>query len=301
VVSIGGITAGGTGKTPMALLVGSYLKRKGREVAFLSRGYRRQSKETVIVEPRSNVVWKDVGDEPALLHANMPESWLGIGSDRCATIRKMLPRLSEKAVFVLDDGFQHRRVRRTRDILCVPANVFDDLLLPAGTLREPLKGMKRANCICIMAGELEEHDLEETRHKVIELNNRATIVVLQQRARGWVRLATGATSDKLPLLRPLLMCGIARPERFTDLVRSLAVRPAKEVTFRDHHAFTARQIQALCRGQYDGILTTEKDAQRLLTLNLVNCPDIWYLKMDLRFSDSASERDFFSFLNNLIL
>jgi tetraacyldisaccharide 4'-kinase len=300
VISIGGLTAGGSGKTPMALLVGRLLKGKGRDVVFLSRGYHRQSNKTIVCEPRSKALWTDVGDEPALLHANIPDSWLGIGSNRLETIGRILPRLPEKAVFVLDDGFQHRRVKRDADVLCLSVDVFDDFMLPAGMLREPLKAMNRAHCICIVGSESEAHAIEPTKAKIRALNNHATVAALYQQAQGWVRLSDGHRDRQLPGRHPLLLSGIARPQRFTSLVRSMGITPEKEVIFDDHHAFAARQIQELCKDPYDCILTTEKDAHRLLTLNLVNCPDIWYLKMDLQFFDQDSERAFYSFMNDLI-
>jgi tetraacyldisaccharide 4'-kinase len=294
VISIGGINAGGTGKTPMALLVGTFLKNNGINVIFLSRGFRRKTRKTVICEPQALADWENVGDEPALLHANIPGSWLGIGASRLKTIRKMLPALSKRSAFVMDDGFQHRRVRRNVDILCVPPDVLDDHVMPAGTLREPLNALRRAHCICIIGARDQAALCEKTREKIDTRYKPSLVVVLHQVFAGWVHLKTGRVRKELPVKSPLLVCGIARPERFADLVRSMGVHPAKEVLREDHHEFTAREIQRLYRGTFDGILTTEKDAHRLLTLNLVNCPDIWYLKIDLHFSDQTLKNVFFS-------
>jgi tetraacyldisaccharide 4'-kinase len=300
VISVGGIHAGGTGKTPMALLVGAYFEKTGKNVVFLSRGYHRKSRKTVICKPNSTVGWEDVGDEPALLHANLPGSWLGIGARRLETIRNMRTMLSDNSVFVLDDAFQHRQLRRSIDIVCLPADPFDDRLLPAGTLREPLQGLKRAHCICIIGSKEQAVLLDKTKQKIDALCKLSTNVVLYQVPAGWVHCASGTKVRELPFKKPLLLCGIARPERFIGLVKSLAVIPAKEAVFQDHHEFSLSQIQGLCTGAFDGILTTEKDAHRLHTLNLVNCPDIWYLKIDLQFSDTGSEKTFYSYLNGLI-
>jgi tetraacyldisaccharide 4'-kinase len=301
-ISIGGINAGGVGKTPLALLVGTFLKNNGYEVVFLSRGFRRKSVSTVICKPLSITTWETVGDEPALLQANMPKAWLGIGADRLKTIRLMSPLLSRKAVFVLDDGFQHRRVRRDMDIVCVPAHVFDDHMLPAGTLREPLIGMKRAHCICVIGSPEENISLAKTKEMINDRFKNRVAAVLHQVPAGWVHAGSGTVQAKLPLKRPLLLCGIARPERFTRLVRSLEVVPVNEVLREDHHEFTAAEIENLCRdtNSCDGILTTEKDACRLKTLNLVNCPDIWYLKIGLQFPDPDSKSVFLSRLSGSI-
>jgi tetraacyldisaccharide 4'-kinase len=300
VISIGGINAGGTGKTPMALLVGTFLKNNGMDVVFLSRGFRRKTGKTIICRPQDLAEWKNVGDEPALLHANLPYSWLGIGAGRLKTIKKMLPVLPQKTIFVMDDGFQHRRVRRNVDILCVPPDVLDDHMLPAGTLREPLKALKRAHCICVIGSKEQAFLCEKTREKIDMRYKPPLVAVLHQDFAGWVHLKTGRVLMELPMKSPLLLCGIARPERFLNLVRSMGVHPAGEAQYEDHHEFTPQELQQRCRGPYDGILTTEKDARRLLTLNLVNCPDIWYLKIDLHFSDQSLKNVFFSRLSGLM-
>jgi tetraacyldisaccharide 4'-kinase len=300
VISVGGIHAGGTGKTPMALLIGACFEKTGKEVVFLSRGYHRKNGKTVICKPHSIAGWEDVGDEPALLHANLPGSWLGIGARRLESINKMGPMLPDNSIFVLDDAFQHRQLRRSIDIVCLPADPFDDRLLPAGTLREPMQSLKRAHFICIIGSKEQEVQLDETKQKIDALCKLSTNVVLYQVPAGWVHCASGAKVRELPLKKPLLLCGIARPDRFIGLVKSQSVVPAKEAVFQDHHEFSLSQIQDLCTGAFDGILTTEKDAHRLHTLNLVNCPDIWYLKIDLQFSDTGSEKTFYSHLNGLI-
>jgi tetraacyldisaccharide-1-P 4'-kinase len=178
--------------------------------------------------------------------------------------------------------------------------VFEDRLVPSGTLREPVNAMKRAQCIFVIGSADENNKLSEIKNMIVARYNPSFVAVLHQKASGWVHAATGAVHRELPLKRPLLLCGIARPERFTGLVKSLAVIPAKEVYCRDHHEFTEKEINRLCRGEFDGILTTEKDSYRLHTLNLVNCPDIWYLKIDLHFIEQNSKSVFFSHLSAVI-
>jgi tetraacyldisaccharide 4'-kinase len=300
VVSIGGINAGGTGKTPMALLVGKILEKRGLPVVFLSRGYHRKSGATVVIGPHEIAKWEECGDEPVLLHENLPGSWLGVGADRLKTIRRMRQLIPEKSVFVLDDGFQHRRLRRNLDIVCIPADICSDLLLPAGTLREPFSGVRRAGCVCIVAGREQAGDCEIIRKKIDCCGTKRPSFILFQEFAGWVNMRTGSVVKKLPVNHALLLCGIARPGRFITMVKSLGISPAKEAVFHDHHEFTGPEIKGLDPASYDGILTTEKDAQRLHTLNLVNCPDIWYLKIDLQFSDQGSERVFNTLLSGLI-
>ena len=113
VISIGGIRAGGTGKTPVAALIGGYLAARGRTVAFLSRGYGRNGRDSLIVKPGETSSWTLTGDEPRLLHDRLPRSWLGIGADRGRVAALLSFELPADSVFVLDDGFQHRSLNGT--------------------------------------------------------------------------------------------------------------------------------------------------------------------------------------------
>jgi len=96
VISIGGIRAGGTGKTPVAAMIGEYLLSRGIGVAFLSRGYRRKNSSRRIVVPDESAPWSAIGDEPALLHNRFPRSWLGIGANRCKTANLLSPLLPRR-------------------------------------------------------------------------------------------------------------------------------------------------------------------------------------------------------------
>jgi tetraacyldisaccharide 4'-kinase len=300
VVSVGGVHAGGTGKTPMTLLVGKYLEKQGRGVAFLSRGYRRKTKKIVVSRPGEAAAWDRVGDEPALLHASMPQSWLGIGAKRIKTARALLPLVLDKTVFILDDGFKHRSIRRDIDIVCLPPDPFDDCILPAGTLREPLHNIKRGHIICVIGSRDQEAILASTRKRLAASFKNKTIVTLFQVPRGWTNMATGTTSETLHLKKPTLLCAIARPERFVAMAERAGVSTEKRIIMGDHHEFTKDEINGACLAPCDGIITTEKDSFRLRTLKLVSCPDIWYLNIGIVFSDQDSEKSFFSRLNGCL-
>ncbi|MGB7568575.1 MAG: tetraacyldisaccharide 4'-kinase [Chitinivibrionales bacterium] len=300
-ISIGGIHAGGIGKTPMALLVGRYLHAQGREVAFLSRGYKRKYPKPVISVPFSNDSWETVGDEPALLHTALPESWLGVGASRCRSARLLSPRLGAKAIFILDDAFQHRRIQRDLDIVCLPADPFNDALLPAGTLREPLSGLTRARSICLIGAKNDASLLAASQEKLKARFRRVPVFVLYQEPICWVHLDSGACSQNLPLKRPVVLCGIARPERFIFLIKKMGISTVAESIFIDHHPFTVNDIDSIVRRtNTTGIITTEKDAFRLRSLKLVNHAEIWYLKIDLQFSDRESRKLFYAIIDTII-
>jgi tetraacyldisaccharide 4'-kinase len=300
VVSVGGVHAGGTGKTPMALLVARYFHAKGHHVAFLSRGHGRRGSRVVVSNPYTADSWENVGDEPALLHASLPESWLGISKKRIKAARILSTATPENTIFILDDGFQHRCLNRRVDIVCLPLDAFGSKLIPAGMLREPLKNCRRADIVCVIGGKNQASDLANVREKINTRFGCKDVFILHQSPIAWYNAKTGRSAPCVPCKKPALVCGIARPERFAQLVQDMGISVARNYFFSDHHAFTIAEIDGIGKGSCDGILTTEKDACRLNTLKLVNCPDIWYLKIELAFFDAQSKELFFNRLYDLI-
>ncbi len=296
-ISIGCIHAGGTGKTPLAILIGDYFKKLNHQIAFLSRGYKRQSKESIIVKPGEKKSWEEIGDEPAMFNHVFPDAWLGIGADRIHNAKRIVPNLHENAVVILDDAYQHRKIFRHKDIVCLPSDPFNDLLIPAGYLRESFSSLNRTHIICLIGLEHEKKTLEKNYRKIKELFPRTSIFIMYQSIDQWVNTKTGEMTQICPLKSPLVICGIARPHRFVEVIRKNGVTPYKCISYDDHHVFTKNEIEKLYNQKIDGILTTEKDNMRLSTINLVNCPNICYLKIKLTFSDKNSERIFFSKLS----
>jgi|WetSurMetagenome_2_1015567.scaffolds.fasta_scaffold00008_72 tetraacyldisaccharide 4'-kinase len=299
-VSIGGLHAGGTGKTPMALLTAAGLVEAGRPVAFLSRGYGRRYKGIVVCNPGVSAAWNVVGDEPAMLHDNLPQSWLGVFPNRRSSARLLCKEIPSNAVFVLDDGFQHRRVARAFDVVCLPPSFFSDKLLPAGTLREPFSSCNRADFLCVIGMRAEADECAHTKETLESMFPGKPIAVLYQTPGKWHNLVSGATCSVPPCPHPLLLSGIARPERFSSMMREMGITPGASHFFDDHHPFTQDEIRRLCGNTRDCIITTEKDAFRLRSIKLVNGPDIWYLKIDLSFADGPSKDLFFTNLNDSI-
>ena len=292
-ISIGGIHTGGTGKTPMAMLVGSHFLKKDIGIAYLSRGYGRKSSNPVIVSPMNQKNWEEIGDEPAMIHSLLSDSWLGIGPNRYKNALKILPELSKKAIFILDDGFQHRKIFRDKNILCIPASIFQDRVLPVGYLREPVSSLKRADIICIIGSLDETESMIKIKKTISEILPKVHIYIIYQIAENWVNLKSGQQLKKITLKKPLLLSGIANPQRFVKLVESMGVTPYKIVNYEDHHIFRSREIDNEIDSQVDGIITTEKDIIRLTGINLVKCSNIWYLKIKLIFFDNYSQTDFY--------
>ncbi len=242
VVSVGNLSVGGSGKTPFVLLLGDLLKARRLKFDILSRGYGRRTRGVVRVDPGGSA--QEFGDEPLLL-ARRLEVPVIVGEDRYEA-----GRFAEKSLgshlHLLDDGFQHRALGREFDIVLVTPEDARDRLLPAGRLREPLTSLSRADAVVLSSGASPES---------FPLDSKLV----------W-RVRRGIAPAKVPA-KPVVFCGIARPQNFLLQLRTAGIEPAAQALFRDHHAYTERDVQDLLKlrqhSDADGFVTTEKDAINL--------------------------------------
>jgi len=286
VVSIGNLTVGGTGKTPVAEMLARELQKRGRRVAILSRGYKsvprpfaqrlknKIFKHLDLLPPRIVSDGKAVlldsrhaGDEPHMLAKNLPGVCVLVDKDRVKSGLHAL-RHFDTDVLLLDDGLQYQRLRHRIDVVLVDrqAPFGNEHLLPRGTLREPPANLRRASYIIVTkSGPQPDHDLLARLRK---LNPTAAIIECNHAPRYWQNIQTG---EKLPLehLRGRhvgAMSGIARPESFEEGVRQLGAIVEITKGFADHHRFTKKEILRFLewcdRRSLDALVTTEKDAVR---------------------------------------
>ena len=242
VVSVGNLSVGGSGKTPFVVLLGELLQARGVKFDVLSRGYGRQTRGVLQVDPAG--LSPQYGDEPLLI-ARRLEVPVVLGEDRYQA-----GLLAEKnfgpQLHLLDDGFQHRALTRAFDIVLVTADDARDSLLPAGRLREPLTSLQRADAVVLTAGATPEN---------FPLDGKLV----------W-RVRRGILPKNVPS-RPVAFCGIARPQTFILQLRKAGVEPVAEAVYRDHHAYTETDIRELLalksNSEADGFVTTEKDAINL--------------------------------------
>jgi tetraacyldisaccharide 4'-kinase len=250
VISVGSVSAGGAGKTPMVLMLARTLRHRGYDV--------RSSLKTARVEPFDDAAWH--GDEPVLLaqRSGVP---VYVGVDRYeAGVRAEQGEPSEQTVVhLLDDGFQHRQLVRDVDIVLLTQADVEDSLLPAGNLREPLAAVADADVVVLRAEEA-----DSLRGVVAGLSG----------ARGapaiWVihrSLSLGEGGEVALPSRPFAFCGIARPEGFTKMLAAQGYEPMDTMIFPDHHAYDERDIHRLLERarqvEANGFVTTEKDAVKL--------------------------------------
>jgi tetraacyldisaccharide 4'-kinase len=267
VISIGNITTGGTGKTPLTIALAGEAARRGHAPCVLTRGYKGTLRGPVLVSPAMSE--EQVGDEALLMARKLPGVPVVKGVRRYEAGLHALASLSPAPdFFILDDGFQHRRIHRDMDVVLVSAvNPFDNRkLLPMGPLREPLGQLERADAIVITKADgLDTSGLEAF---IRRYNSRAPVFRSGVRPTG-VRSLKGEehSSEWLSGRSVFLFCGIAEPQTFPALVRVEGALIAGTRFFRDHYRYRQRDLEEIRaeagRTGADWIMTTEKDIMRL--------------------------------------
>jgi len=264
VISIGNLSVGGSGKTPITAAVARLLIQRGERPSILSQGYRRprpQDGVTIVsdgVEVRAD--FDTAGDEPLMLARMLPGASVLVGSSRYLCGRLAEEKLAA-TVHLLDDGFQHVELVRDVDLLVASEVDLHDSPLPTGRLREPLLAAAHADAALVEAG----YDAEADR---IGRALGVASVFRVERMLGVPRLIATGDTIVVPTDEPVFgLAGIARPERFFTGLASAGWRVVGTMAFRDHHAFTDRDIarvSAAARSTGASIvMTTEKDAVRL--------------------------------------
>ena len=301
VVAIGNLTVGGTGKTPAVELAVQTLIELGHRPAVVSRGYRRQSRGVQIVADTSSVRLdaEEAGDEPFLLARRLPRVPVVVGSNRYLAARLAVSRFPVTAI-VLDDGFQHRTLDKSLQIIMARARHpwGNGQLLPGGPLREPLSSLSRAHLV-VATGADSETDLAEVR--ATTRVHAPGVPVLGARHRAiecWEaeRMRPHRLSD-LSGGRFLAFAGIAAPAGFAATLGELGVDALGLVPFADHHWYTPDDLRRLDERAAaigaDALVTTEKDWVRLRRLPLPKRP-VYVVSVRLELiSGHAAWRDAF--------
>jgi tetraacyldisaccharide 4'-kinase len=292
VVSVGNLTVGGTGKTPLVEFVARVLAEEGFRVCVLTRGYKRANpNERVLVSDGTRVLAnvRDAGDEPlmlarALLRTAAAAAAVVADKNRAAAGRWARENLGATA-FVLDDGFQHFQLKRDVDIVAVDAtNPFGNRkLLPAGILREPLTNLRRADLVVVTRADLSEQS-EKLKAQIAKIDSNIPILLSSVRIVGVTDLSEflkstaksqnrreankgQMTNDERKILA---FCGLGNPESFFAGLRRAGFQLAATLDFADHHVYRQADVDYIermarrCGAQ--GLLTTAKDSVKLSDL-----------------------------------
>ena len=289
VISVGNITAGGTGKTPIVLHLARRLKSAGWNPGILTRGYGRHSPHShQALAAGARLPVEQSGDEPQIL-LRAAVAPVGIGADR-SRIGRLLEHEFHVDALILDDGFQHARLDRRVDIVLVDA--FDPLgggfPLPLGRLREPYEALARADVFIITRSEFGRLALSAERF-LRHHNRRARLFHACARPQAWVSVATGEAVPlhAFPYSRVAAFCGLGNPEYFWHTLSALGLDTQIRIDFPDHHAYKPHELRFMGRRfreeAVEAVLITEKDMVNLCEdpVQLLAPLPLYWLRIDV--------------------
>lgn len=306
VISIGNITVGGTGKTPMTCHLARYLQRHGKKVALLSRGYRsiHESAGAIVSNGESVLLnQKSGGDEACLMARSLPGIPVLIGSKRYDMGKKAI-EMFQPDVILLDDGFQYWPLYRDLDIVLIDStNPWGNgKLLPRGILREPIERLARADAIILTkVDQCPREDVEELRQDLRQYNAIAPVVDSVHSAswcisfQDWLNPQQDNTTAPVLLTeKPVVaVSALGNPESFEYTVQSYGYILDDVVRYDDHHQYTVADMQRLQQlaAETDVVLvTTEKDAIKMpATYIEANEIPLYVLGMDIEIIEGKEE------------
>jgi tetraacyldisaccharide 4'-kinase len=293
VISVGNIVFGGSGKTPLVQILLDYLSSRDYKPALVSRGYGGHWEKTGGTIPpggQRKFDWRDTGDEPCLIARNHPGTGIFIGKDKLASCRKA--REDGYDIAVLDDGFQHYRLFRDVDI------VLHSLKTKA-LKREPVSSLKWADIVL-----LEKEGPSQKNGSLERKAGKARVYSYAVKPNGILHAGTGkpVSPQELKNIPVLAFCGIARPQRFRNILKEAGVMPQAFLAFPDHHPYTPSSIRKIMHhlrssGSQAG-LTTEKDLVKLQSLISNPGFQLWVIKIRMEI-DSAFYQDLGQRLDSL--
>ncbi len=306
VVSIGNLSCGGTGKTPVVEVFARTLSAKGRRVAILSRGYRSKKRSLwfrlshmfrsqqielppkIVSDGRDLLLESDyAGDEPYMLASNLRDVAVLVDKDRVKSGLWAVDRY-QTDVIILDDGFQYLMLKPHINIVLVDSTdpFGNGHVLPRGILREPIKNIRRADYIFLTKSD-GSHKLRHLKNFLRRHTRRAEIIECCHKPQHLVRMFSGRETvplEKLRGARVAALSAIARPESFEGFLEELGATLVLRDHYADHHRYTQQEIidfinQAKAAGT-EFIVTTEKDAVRIPHLDRCDVP-LYYLRIQI--------------------
>jgi tetraacyldisaccharide 4'-kinase len=300
VISVGNITLGGAGKTPMVHYIARYLASEDHAVAILTRGYGRKSSGLRILnDPTKQSATNDVqsyeefGDEPLMLARSLVEIPVIINNDRYEAGRFAEEKFGSR-VLVLDDAYQHLSLARDLNILLIDAtDTFGGFEMPPfGRLREPLYGLTRADAVIVTRADREFDEGQTVATLRQYCGNNVAVMYFYSGITALRHLATGESYEVSNFAgwNVAVMCGVGNPQAFSDDLLRVGINIVVEDFFRDHYAFSQSDLDHVTRAaketSADAILTTEKDAIRLEGLAQGDIP-IYAAQLEIQSDDEV--------------
>ena len=264
VISVGNITVGGTGKTPVTIFLAEFFRKNGKKVAVLSRGYKGSSRGVAIVSDGEEVLLGPLqsGDEPYLMAMRLKGVPVVTSADRVKGGEFIIDRFSPD-VIILDDAFQHIRLKRDVNIALLDSveGFGSGYLLPRGILREPVSALRRADFALVKGGMPKGREWEALQKYSVPC------IAFTYRASAIYDIDTGEeiAAAELAGKRAVPVCGIANPASFLDMLCALGVKLTRPLVFPDHHSYGEKEISVIEKAgaEIGMIITTEKDGVKL--------------------------------------
>lgn len=270
VISVGNISAGGTGKTPVVESIARTLNERNVRTAIVSRGYRRTTHGMVVVSDGTTVkaTASESGDEPFQLAMRLPQTVVVVDTQRVRGAKYAVTNLGVKAI-VLDDGFQHRAIHRDLDVVVIDAShsPFTMSMLPAGYRRETLTSLKRADAVLLTkvkpSTNVEEVKEQIRKYSDAKIFTSTFTVAAFRRAKTKFSVNLNSVRGK----KAVAFCGIGQPESFRKSLEEIGVYVSSVLPFKDHHRYSRTDLRRISEEQVrlsaEYVVTTEKDIARL--------------------------------------
>lgn len=290
VISVGNITVGGSGKTPLVEWLVRYFKKENKHVGIIIRGYKRPNKSyNGLVKSGSS--YPEIGDEAGMFKEKFEDIKICVGKDKVNSALRLEKENCDIAI--IDDGFQHWRLKRDLDIVAVDASSLlrEQKLLPLGRLREPLNSLRRADILCLTKTDISKENYLKNREILSKINPKALIVSIIYEAVGFCDLKTAdyvaVDSDKFLNKPVFILCGIANPLYFEKMVEKLKLRIGRKFICPDHYQYHKSDLDLIKKialdNDVDTIITTHKDAVRLKSfLDIFENINIFSLEIKLK-------------------
>ncbi|MDO5572286.1 MAG: tetraacyldisaccharide 4'-kinase [Bacteroidales bacterium] len=296
IINVGNITVGGTGKTPHTEYIVDLLTKSGYKVGVLSRGYKRKSNGFQLAGGNSTA--SQIGDEPFQIFSKFPNIILAVDSDRVRGIKNMLSLATPPQVIVLDDAYQHRYVKPGLNILLTDYNrlFFEDLLLPAGRLREQSSAKKRADIIVVTKCINPRKEEKEYIKKSINPTNNQSLFYTGFEYGELTPIKDGNNHKPTNDCQILIISGIAMPETFENEIKN-NFTVADKINYPDHHDYDNATFEEIkykfknLKNKEKAIIVTEKDAVKIkenYDINDAIMDNIYYLPLQIKILDNQT-------------
>ncbi|MBF0331107.1 MAG: tetraacyldisaccharide 4'-kinase [Candidatus Omnitrophica bacterium] len=293
VISIGNITAGGVGKTPLVIFMAEFLRKRGLKPVILTRGYMGRA-------PMAE------SDEAKMLAERLGGVTVMVDPDRVRATIKAEQR-SPVDVFVLDDGFQHWRLKRDLDLVAIDATdpFGNGRLLPRGLLREPLSALKRADLFILTKTDIGHQHVPRLRSVLHKINPRCGIVETVHAPVAIVNILTGERSAELSLLKDRMaaMCAIGSPDSFAGTLKAQGAQVERLFAFDDHYVYDAGDVTDIVRfcveRKISKVVTTHKDAVKIRAFSSM-FSGVSFLVLEIDIKVTYGENELFSRIDRLL-